>query len=76
MARDRNQRDPAQAEAVDINQLRRRLDMLDSRLDNIDSMVSAVVERVMNQVVTLNLICPRCGKEIEVGVIGTKKPTA
>ena len=52
-----------------------RLDMLDARLDNIDSTVSAIVERVMNQAVTLNITCPKCGKNIEIAVIGGYKPT-
>ena len=52
-----------------------RLDMLDGRLDNIDSTVSAIVERVMNQAVTLNITCPKCGKNIEIAVIGGYKPT-
>ena len=56
--------------------IERRLDMLDDRLDNIDSTVSAIVERVMSQVVTLNLTCPKCGKNIEIAVIGGHKPTA
>lgn len=52
-----------------------RLNMLDRRLDSIDSTVSAIVERVMNQAVTLNITCPNCGKNIEIAVIGGYKPT-
>ena len=52
-----------------------RLDMLDGRLDSIDSTVSAIVERVMNQAVTLNIPCPNCGKNIEIAIIGGYKPT-
>jgi len=63
-------------QALDIERVRRRLDMLDQRLDNIDSMVTAVAERVMNQPITLNITCPNCGKNIEITVLGVEKPTA
>jgi len=62
-------------ETSDIERVERRLDMLDGRLDNIDSTISAIIERVMNQAVTLNITCPKCGKNIEISVIGGYKPT-
>ena len=64
-----------QKQVVDIEQVKKRLDMLDQRLDNIDSMVTAVAERVMKQPVTLNITCPNCGKNIEIAIIGNEKPT-
>lgn len=64
------------AKALDIEQIKRRLDMLDQRLDNIDSVVTAVIERVMKQPITLNITCPNCGKNIEIAIIGSQKPTA
>lgn len=63
-----------QEQVLNIEQLKRRLDMLDQRLDNIDSMVTAVAERVMRQPITLNVTCPKCGKNIEIAVIGSIKP--
>ncbi len=63
-----------QEETLDIEHIKQRLDMLDQRLDNIDSVVTAVVERVMNQPVTLNITCPNCGKNIEIALIGKGKP--
>ena len=36
-----------QTPAQDIERLKQHLDILDHRLDNIDSMVSAIAERVM-----------------------------
>ena len=63
-------------QTLDIERVKRRLDMLDQRLDNIDSMVTAVAERIMNQPVTLNITCPYCGKNIEITIIGSEKPTA
>ncbi len=60
--------------AQNLEQIIRRLDMLDQRLDNIDSVVTAVVERVMNQPITLNITCPRCGNDLEIAIIGAAKP--
>lgn len=64
-----------QEQAQDIERIKRRLDMLDGRLDSIDSMVTAVAERVMQQPIVLNIVCPHCGKNIEIAVIGSEKPT-
>ncbi len=65
----------AEEQVRDIERIKRRLDMLDQRLDNIDSVVTAAVERVVNQPITLNITCPHCGKNIEIAIIGTEKPT-
>lgn len=59
-----------------VENLERRQDMLDRRLDDIDSMVSAVIERVMSQPININMSCPSCGKNVEVALIGNKKPRA
>jgi len=59
----------------DIERLKKHLDMLDQRLDNIDSMVTAVAERVMSQPITLNIVCPHCNRNLEIAVIGKEKPT-
>ena len=48
--------------------------MLDERLDNIDSMVTAVAERVMKQPVTLSITCPKCRQPIEIALLGLEKP--
>jgi 3-dehydroquinate dehydratase len=61
--------------ASDIEKIEKRLDMLDNRLDNIDSIVSAVTERVMKQPITFNVTCSKCGHKIEIAIIGTEKPT-
>lgn len=66
----------AKVQDKEIENLKRRLSMLDHRLDDIDSMVSAVIERVMSQPITLNVTCPNCGKSIDVSLIGNKKPGA
>jgi len=61
-------------QALDVEHIKRRLEMLDQRLDSIDSMVTAVAERVMNQPITLNITCPHCGKNIEITILGSEKP--
>jgi len=61
-------------QALDVEQIKRQLDLFDQRLDNIDSVVTAVVERVMKQPVALNITCPHCGKHIEIAIIGSHKP--
>jgi hypothetical protein len=60
---------------ADLNRIVKRLDMLDRRLDNVDSIVSAVAERVMRQPITLNITCSKCGQRIEIALIGTEKPS-
>ncbi len=64
----------AEEQALDIQRIKQRLDMLDQRLDNIDSMVTAVAERVMSQLVTLNITCPHCGRDVEIAIVGSQKP--
>ena len=65
----------AEEQAKDVKNLKRRMDMMDQRLDNIDSMVTAIAERVTQQPITFRTVCPKCGKEIEVAIIGNEKPT-
>ena len=61
-------------QALEIQRINKQLDMLDQRLDNIDSIVTAVAERILNQPVVLNIVCPNCGKNIEIAIIGNQKP--
>jgi hypothetical protein len=60
---------------LNIERLAERLDMLDRRLDNVDSIVTVVAERVMKQPITLNITCSKCGQKIEIALIGSEKPT-
>ncbi len=61
--------------APDIEQIKKQLDMLDRRLDNVDSIVTAVAERVMKQPITFNVTCSKCGQKIEIAIIGNEKPS-
>ena len=71
-----DEQDPAGENATpDIERIVKRLDMLDRRLDSVDSIVSAVAERVMRQPITLNVTCSKCGQRIEIAILGTEKPS-
>lgn len=59
----------------EIEKLKKQLNMLDERLDNIDSLVTAIAERIVKQPITLHLTCPSCGKRIEIALVGKEKPT-
>ena len=74
MAKDDTPNPVSKKQEQDIDVIKKQLDMLDDRLDNIDSVVSAVVERVMKQSVTFNLTCSNCGQNIEIALMGTEKP--
>ena len=47
--------------------------MLDERLDNIDSVVTALVERVMKQPLSIEITCPKCGSVIQTTVTANTK---
>ena len=63
-----------QETALDIEHIKKRLEMLDQRLDNIDSIVTAVAERVMKQPITFSITCSKCGNDIEISLIAIQKP--
>jgi len=62
-------------QAQDIERIKKRLDMFDERMDNVDSLISAAVERVMSRPVAISITCPHCGKKVEISIIGSHKPT-
>jgi len=51
-----------------IEQINRRLEILDRRLDNMDSVITSLVERVMEKPLTLEVTCPKCGQAIQVNI--------
>lgn len=63
----------AEEQKHEIQRLADRLNMLDQRLDHIDSIVTVVAERVMSQLVVLNITCPHCGKDVEISLVGNQK---
>jgi tetrahydromethanopterin S-methyltransferase subunit G len=52
----------------EVGQLLKRLDMLDERLDNIDSIVTSLVERVMGRPLLIEVTCPNCGQTVQINV--------
>jgi tetrahydromethanopterin S-methyltransferase subunit G len=52
----------------DIEQLIKRLDMLDERLDNMDSIVTSLIERVMGRPLVIEVTCPNCGQTVQISV--------
>ncbi len=55
------------------DKVEKRLEMLDRRLDNIDSIVTNLVERVMFQPVMVDCTCPKCGTDIKIALTGNIK---
>jgi len=55
---------------LDTGQLVKRLDMIDERLDNMDSIVTSLVERVMGRPLVMEVTCPSCGQTVQVNVTG------
>ena len=51
-----------------MEQINRHLKVLDERLDNMDSVITSLVERVLHQPLTLEISCPKCGHRIEVNI--------
>ena len=52
----------------DMSQLIKRLDMLDDRLDNMDSIMTSLIERVMGRPLVLEVTCPNCSQTIQVHI--------
>lgn|GEM_PF-1099041 len=61
-------------EGLRPEQIKRRLDHLDQRLDAIDTIVTAVADRVMKRPLSVTITCPDCGRIIEIAVVGNEKP--
>lgn len=58
---------------LDLEQLQGRLDVLDQRLDDLDSTVTAVAERVLSRPLTIVVTCPHCGKSVDIALVGNQK---
>ena len=52
----------------DMGQLINRLNMLDERLDNLDSIVTSLIERVMARPLVIEVTCPNCGQTVQINV--------
>jgi hypothetical protein len=64
-----------EAIANGLEKLEKRFEMMNERLDNVDSIVTAVTERVMKQPATIIFTCSHCGHKVEIALLGVEKPT-
>ena len=58
---------------LDTERINKRLDTLDLRLDNIDSIMTSLVERVMQQPLSMEVSCPKCGQAIQISIMSKTK---
>jgi hypothetical protein len=58
---------------IAMEQLSKRLDMLYERLDNMDSVITSLVERVMEKPLTMEVTCPKCGQTIQINITSSTR---
>ena len=58
---------------LNLEQLQGRIDLLDQRLDALDTMITAIAERIMRQPVSIVITCPNCGRSIDITLVGNEK---
>ena len=58
---------------AELEQLNRRVKMLDDRLDNLDSIVTTLVQRVMEKPLTIEVTCPKCSQQIEINITSSTR---
>jgi hypothetical protein len=56
-----------------MQQVDKQIEMLNNRLDNMDSVVTALVERIMKQPVTIEITCPKCETVIQIMLTSSVK---
>ena len=56
------------AHDLDPKQISNHLNLLDDRLDNMDSVVTSLVERVMGRPLIVEISCPKCGEVLQINV--------
>lgn len=57
-----------------IAQMEKRLEMMHKRIDQFDTVVTTLIERVMRQpVMTIETTCPKCGSRVHVDLTGNSK---
>ena len=67
------EKDKEKEEEVSLQQIENRLDFFDQRLDALDTMITAIAERVMKQPITLVITCPKCGSSMDIALVGNEK---
>ena len=64
----------AEKQLDNLAQMEKRLEMMYKRIDQLDTMVSTLIERVMRKpVMTIEVTCPKCGTDIHVSLTGNSK---
>ncbi|MBI2869430.1 MAG: hypothetical protein HYX96_06360 [Chloroflexi bacterium] len=72
MAKKENEKSQPPSES--LQKIEKRLELFDQRLDNIDSIVTAVAERIMKQPIILSVTCSKCGNKISIAVVANERP--
>ena len=55
-------------------QMEKRLEMMYKRIDQLDTMVTTLIERVMRQpVITIEVTCPKCSSNVHVSLAGNAR---
>ncbi len=66
--------DDAEKQLDRLAHMEKRLEMMYKRIDQLDTMVSTLIERVMRQpVITVEVKCPKCGSHVHVAMTGNAK---
>ncbi|MGD0355686.1 MAG: hypothetical protein ABSB31_09615 [Dehalococcoidia bacterium] len=66
--------DDAEKQLDKLAQMEKRLEMMYKRIDQLDTMVSTLIERVMRKpVMTIEVTCPKCGTDVHVSLTGNSK---
>jgi hypothetical protein len=69
-----NKYEEAEKQLDKIAQMEKRLEMMYKRIDQLDTMVSTLIERVMRQPATIiEVICPKCGSTVHLHLHGNTK---
>lgn len=67
------QKNEAVEEQLSLEHIKRRLDNFDARLDTIDTMLTALADRIMKRPLRVTITCPNCGRTIEIAMVGNEK---
>jgi hypothetical protein len=66
--------DDAEKQLDKLAQMEKKLEMMYKRIDQLDTMVSTLIERVMRQpVITIETTCPKCGSHVHVSLTGNSR---
>ena len=67
-AQDKNNSIRLAEQGLEVEQVVKRLDIINHRLDSMDSVITSLVERVMGRLLTMEVACPKCGEIIQVNI--------